>query len=98
MVMGAVQYHGSLSSMEQQHCRDENLCLYCGEGDHVVAASTKFSIQQCHSSNRNLIGITSILGKQYLYHHFKLLVAGQSVTLVNALVDLGADTFLVDKQ
>ena len=102
MVIGTSQRRGPLSLQERQRRMEQNLCLYCGEEGHIIASCPKRfgQGQQRHgpTKNKNLIGTSSVMGHQRLYLPVELLVSGQPINLLHALVDSGADKSLVDEK
>lgn len=82
---------------ERQRRMNENLCLYCGDSGHIIASCPKRGGSRGGvSSNRQTIGVTSIPGKLHPYLHIEILVGEDLLTSVDAFVDSGADSSLVD--
>ena len=97
MVIGATQRRGPLSANKRQRRMDNNLCLYCGDGEHTVDSCHRIRGRRMQPPHKNLVGATKLDGIERPYLHVELLLSGKLVSSTNALVDSGADKSLVSQ-
>ena len=99
MVIGATQHCRPLppNKCQCQCLMDNNLCLYCGEEEHIIGTCPKIKRCQMQPPHRNLVGATKLDGIGHLYLHMELLLSSKPASSTNVLVDFDADESLVNQ-